>query len=130
MVGLAAALIRGCTFLIPEGGSRMISSPRMSWMKEIDRSGVDFVNSFTDAAKMPFSSLPEITLVGRSNVGKSSALNALCGRRKDVALVSKTPGRTRLINLFTAGKACMITDLPGYGFAQVSAETTYCTMLH
>eukprot|EP00967_Tisochrysis_lutea_P048145 scaffold58797_cov36-Tisochrysis_lutea.AAC.2 len=71
---------------------------------------------------MPRSTLPEITLVGRSNVGKSSALNCLSGRRKKVAQVSKTPGRTRLINLFSVGKACMITDLPGYGFAKVSVE--------
>ena len=69
---------------------------------------------------MPRLLVPEITLVGRSNVGKSSALNSLSFRKKKVAVVSKTPGRTRLINLFKVGKACAITDLPGYGFAKVS----------
>ena len=72
---------------------------------------------------MPALRLPEVTLVGRSNVGKSSALNTLAGRtKKKIAVVSKTPGRTRLINLFRVGDVCTMTDLPGYGFAKVSRE--------
>ena len=58
----------------------------------------------------------EVTFVGRSNVGKSSLLNALC--RKDLARVSGTPGRTRAINVFTAGPGRWLVDLPGYGFAR------------
>ncbi|MBI3298266.1 MAG: YihA family ribosome biogenesis GTP-binding protein [Elusimicrobia bacterium] len=57
----------------------------------------------------------EVTFVGRSNVGKSTLLNALC--RKDLARVSSTPGRTRLINVFLVGKDRWLVDLPGYGFA-------------
>ncbi|MCX5795650.1 MAG: ribosome biogenesis GTP-binding protein YihA/YsxC [Elusimicrobia bacterium] len=61
----------------------------------------------------------EVTFVGRSNVGKSSLLNALCG--KDLARVSNTPGRTRAINVFTAGRDRWLVDLPGYGFAEGAA---------
>eukprot|EP00962_Isochrysis_galbana_P027143 scaffold8498_cov105-Isochrysis_galbana.AAC.3 len=120
MVGLAATLARS-VLLLP-AATRRVGLATMSWVKEVDSSGVTFINSFADPSKMPRSPLPEITLVGRSNVGKSSALNCLSGRRKKVAQVSKTPGRTRLINLFSVGKACMVTDLPGYGFAKVSAD--------
>uniref|UniRef100_A0A7S0LL08 EngB-type G domain-containing protein n=1 Tax=Coccolithus braarudii TaxID=221442 RepID=A0A7S0LL08_9EUKA len=98
------------------------SAATMSWQKEAEAQGVEFLGSFTEPRGMPNLRLPEITLAGRSNVGKSSALNALSGRRKKAAKVSKTPGRTRLINLFKVGKACAITDLPGYGFAKVSRE--------
>ena len=63
--------------------------------------------------------LPEVAFVGRSNVGKSSLINALTNR-KTLARVSQTPGRTRQINFFKLGGALMLVDLPGYGFAQVS----------
>lgn len=58
----------------------------------------------------------EVTFVGRSNVGKSTLINALC--RKDLARVSKTPGRTRTINVFLVGHDRWLVDLPGYGYAQ------------
>lgn len=58
----------------------------------------------------------ELALAGRSNAGKSSALNALLGRRR-LAHVSKTPGRTQAINFFTLGKGRYLVDLPGYGYA-------------
>ena len=93
-----------------------------SWEKEADKHGLQFGNSFSNPREMPNLFLPEITLAGRSNVGKSSALNTLSGRRKKAAVVSKSPGRTRLINLFKVGKVCTLTDLPGYGFAKVSRE--------
>ena len=64
----------------------------------------------------------EVTFVGRSNVGKSTLLNAVC--RKDIARVSSTPGRTRTINVFLAGKDRWIVDLPGYGFATGPKEET------
>jgi GTP-binding protein len=69
-------------------------------------------------ADLPPPGVPEIALAGRSNVGKSSALNALTGR-KALARVSKTPGRTQTINFFTLGEAGLLVDLPGYGYARV-----------
>lgn len=63
----------------------------------------------------------EIAFVGRSNAGKSSALNAIAGR-KDLARTSKTPGRTQLINFFGLPTGQRLVDLPGYGYAKVPAE--------
>ncbi len=65
--------------------------------------------------------LPEIAFAGRSNVGKSSLLNALV-RRKAFARVSRTPGRTREINFFRVNDQFMLVDLPGYGYARISKE--------
>jgi len=67
----------------------------------------------------PEASLPEIAFAGRSNVGKSSLLNALV-RRKRLARVSNTPGRTREINFFAVNDLFTLVDLPGYGYARVS----------
>ncbi len=69
----------------------------------------------------PDSKLPEIAFAGRSNVGKSSLLNRLVGRRS-LARVSKTPGRTREINFFRVNDSFVLADLPGYGYARVSKE--------
>ena len=63
--------------------------------------------------------LPEVALIGRSNVGKSSLLNALTGRR-DLAKVSSTPGKTQLINFFRVNGSWSLVDLPGYGYAEVN----------
>jgi GTP-binding protein len=68
---------------------------------------------------LPPARLPEAAFVGRSNVGKSSLINALTGR-KALARVSQTPGATRQINFFDLGARLMLADLPGYGFAKVS----------
>jgi GTP-binding protein len=76
---------------------------------------VEFVGSFF--RDWPDLGLPEVAFVGRSNVGKSSALNKLLGRK--IARVSGTPGRTQMINLFRIGTAVSFADLPGYGFAKV-----------
>ena len=69
----------------------------------------------------PESTLPEIAFAGRSNVGKSSLLNALL-RRRAAARVSKTPGRTREINFFRINDAFVLVDLPGYGYAKIAKE--------
>lgn len=68
---------------------------------------------------LPPPELPEIAFAGRSNVGKSSLLNALTGR-KTLARTSNTPGRTREINFFELGGRLMLVDLPGYGYARAS----------
>lgn len=79
---------------------------------------VEFVGSFTTG--LPAARLPEVAFSGRSNVGKSSALNALIGSRK-AARVSKTPGRTQALNLFDIDHQVTFVDLPGYGYAKVPA---------
>src|SRR5579875_1793244 len=75
-----------------------------------------FVAGATTEAAIPPATLPEIAFVGRSNVGKSSLVNALTGQSA-LARVSKTPGRTRQINFFEFGERLMLVDLPGYGYA-------------
>jgi GTP-binding protein len=79
-----------------------------------------FVTSAADPAQFPPESLPEVAVVGRSNVGKSSLINALVGR--DLARTSRTPGRTRLVNWFEVDSKLYLVDLPGYGWADVSRE--------
>lgn len=68
----------------------------------------------------PKKNLPEIAIVGRSNCGKSSLINALAHRK--VAKVSQTPGKTRLLNIFDVGTRCFLVDMPGYGFAARSVS--------
>jgi len=68
--------------------------------------------------QFPDDDLIEVAFAGRSNVGKSSAINAICNRRK-LARTSKQPGRTQQINFFSMGDNARLVDLPGYGFAQV-----------
>lgn len=73
------------------------------------------------AAQFPEPALPEIVFMGRSNVGKSSLLNTITGKKK-LALVSGTPGKTQQINFFRINGAMRFVDLPGYGFAKASAS--------
>jgi len=82
-------------------------------------SNVVFFKSVASLQELPESD-GEIAFAGRSNAGKSSALNALTGRRR-LAFVSKTPGRTQLINFYRVGERSFLTDLPGYGYARVPA---------
>ncbi|CAA0843086.1 GTP-binding protein [Striga hermonthica] len=77
---------------------------------------VDFVKSSNRPKDCPKDARPEFAMLGRSNVGKSSLINFLV-RKKDVALTSKKPGKTQLINHFLVNKSWYIVDLPGYGFA-------------
>jgi GTP-binding protein len=79
----------------------------------------EFMAGAAELAALPEFALPETAFVGRSNVGKSSLINALTNRAS-LARVSHTPGRTRQINLFRLRDSLMLADLPGYGFARVS----------
>jgi GTP-binding protein len=78
-----------------------------------------FVAGAGDPGSLPPETLPEIAFIGRSNVGKSSLVNALTGRRT-LARTSNTPGRTQQINFFDLGGRLMLVDLPGYGYADAS----------
>jgi GTP-binding protein len=80
---------------------------------------VEFAVSAPTFASCPRSGLPEFAFIGRSNVGKSSLINLLAGR-KDLARVSDEPGKTRLINFFTINQAWSLVDLPGYGYAKAA----------
>ncbi len=86
----------------------------------LNLSNSTFFISTTKPKEMP-ESISEVAFVGRSNVGKSSVINAIC-KKKNLARTSKTPGRTRAINVFTPAKVRWLVDLPGYGFARVSNE--------
>jgi GTP-binding protein len=79
---------------------------------------VTFVGSAALPEQFPAGGLPEVAFLGRSNVGKSSLLNALVGH-KGLARVSSQPGRTRLVNFFRVGDEMVLADLPGYGYAKV-----------
>ena len=78
---------------------------------------VDFLKGVVAMDGLPPADRPEVCLAGRSNVGKSSLINALTGRRA-LARTSNTPGRTQEINFFTLGESHYLVDLPGYGFAK------------
>lgn len=80
---------------------------------------IEFLLSAASAKQFPEPTLPEIAFVGRSNVGKSSLINTLLGRR-NLARTSNTPGKTRLLNFFDIEEQLRFVDLPGYGFARVS----------
>lgn len=82
----------------------------------------EFVMSNSDVAKCPKSMLPEYAFIGRSNVGKSSLINMLTGR-KSLAKTSGRPGKTQLINHFLINKNWYLVDLPGYGYARVSKSS-------
>ncbi|NJO56755.1 MAG: YihA family ribosome biogenesis GTP-binding protein [Rhodospirillales bacterium] len=81
----------------------------------------DFIAAAARLEQLPPSGLPEVAFAGRSNVGKSSLINALTGRRT-LARISQTPGRTRQVNFFELGGAVILVDLPGYGYAAAAKE--------
>ncbi len=77
-----------------------------------------YFGSYNNVRDIPDDGRPQIAFAGRSNVGKSTLLNELVGR-KNLAIVSKTPGRTRMINFFLIDERYFLVDLPGYGYARV-----------
>ena len=84
-------------------------------------SEVEFVGSFSKWQQTPDDTRPVFAFIGRSNVGKSSFINALL-KRKDLARVSSTPGKTQLINYYLIDRSWYLVDLPGYGYAKVSKK--------
>ena len=82
-------------------------------------SSTKFAGSSSKVGEKPSLSLPEFAFIGRSNVGKSSLINALCGNSR-LAMTSSKPGKTRLVNHFLINEGWYLVDLPGYGYAKAS----------
>lgn len=78
-----------------------------------------FAGSSTRISEKPKQAFPEFAFIGRSNVGKSSLINMLCGR-KQLAMTSSTPGKTQVVNHFLINRSWYLVDLPGYGYAKMS----------
>lgn len=99
--------------------------PRVAALEDAARrlfaGGAEFERGVVALDGLPADGLPEVAFAGRSNVGKSSLLNALLGRR-DLARTSNTPGRTRELNLFLVGGRFRLVDMPGYGYARASRQ--------
>lgn len=81
-----------------------------------------YFKSFADSGSIPENNLPQIAFAGRSNVGKSSLLNTV-SNMKNLAKISSTPGKTRLLNFFLINDSVYFVDLPGYGYARTSKST-------
>ncbi len=90
-------------------------------MKQVGIKSTEFIGSFPGVQKCPKPDRPEYAFIGRSNVGKSSLINMLTGR-KNLARISNKPGKTRLINHFLINSQWYLVDLPGYGFAKISKK--------
>ena len=84
-------------------------------------SGATFAGSSTRVSQKPKRRLPEFAFIGRSNVGKSSLINSLCGSKK-LAMTSATPGKTKVVNHFLINDSWYLVDLPGYGYAHMDRK--------
>lgn len=105
-------------------GLTMDRAPKFTFRTDIENMKIKsavFDVSAADLKSCPKSALPEFALIGRSNVGKSSLINLLAERR-ELAKVSVTPGKTKLINFFTINDRWSLVDLPGYGYAEVARK--------
>ena len=98
-----------------------MTAPRAQFSNMTNGFDASFLTGARTAGQFPHDSGREVAIAGRSNSGKSSSINAITGRTR-LARTSKTPGRTREINFFRVGDDCRIVDLPGYGYAKVSAD--------
>ncbi len=93
------------------------SEEQIKSAEDLFRQGTSFVLGVAKLEQLPLTEMPEIAFAGRSNVGKSSIINALT-RQKGLAKTSNTPGRTQQLNYFNLANCLHLVDLPGYGFAQ------------
>lgn len=91
---------------------------------KIFRQEAKFIAGASKVHQIPDLILPQVAFIGKSNVGKSSLINMVC-RRRDLARVSNTPGRTRQINFFSLGDKLILVDLPGYGYAKVQEDIKF-----
>lgn len=107
----------------PRPGSSLAAHGSDADARKLFAGPCEFVAGAATTGALPAPAFPEIAFVGRSNVGKSSLVNALTGRRA-LARVSHTPGATRQINFFNLGDRCTLVDLPGYGYAKASRTLT------
>src|SRR5262249_55148938 len=113
MNGRAEGLGRTASAIFPP---RSVDPDQMEAGRRLFAREARFVAGAAEPAMLPVEELPEIAFAGRSNVGKSSLVNALTGRRM-LARTSNTPGRTRQVNCFDVGGRLRLVDLPGYGYA-------------
>jgi GTP-binding protein len=98
------------------------STARINYLRAMEIKSAEFLISNTDITLCPQDDKHEYAFIGRSNVGKSSLINRLVGR-KNLAHTSGTPGKTQLINHFTINNSWYLVDLPGYGYAKVSKSS-------
>src|SRR5579859_4277941 len=103
-----------------KGGNSSVEAAPRARTAGLPLARAAYALSAHDPRELPAPGRPEIAFAGRSNAGKSSVINTLTGRRR-LAFVSKTPGRTQLINFYRVGERSFLTDLPGYGYARVPA---------
>jgi len=106
---------------LENSAENLIDSAALASGKALFRRPIEFVKGVVNVDGLPTDGRPEIAFAGRSNVGKSSLINALCGR-KALARTSNTPGRTREINYFSIEAQAYLVDMPGYGYAKVPKE--------
>ena len=105
----------------PGAGNAVDGQALVEWGRRLFAQPCRFVAAAVRLEQIPASRLPEVAFAGRSNVGKSSLINALTGRNA-LARTSQTPGRTRQLNFFELGGRLVLVDLPGFGYAAVPKE--------
>lgn len=108
----------------PQQSSENFSSAELEAAEKFFSRQVEFYASAATIEALPAEQCAEVALIGRSNVGKSSLINALC-RQNSLARTSRTPGRTQALNFFRIPELGTIVDMPGYGYANVSKQKSY-----